>query len=121
MYTAKKIFFTLVLLLCISIVGQAQTISAEAKADERIAVINDEIKSVDSELALTSEQMSTIKELHIKRTEEIRAAKKSDLSDEEKKAKTDAAIKVFNQTLSKEVLNKAQVKARRDAKKTSEY
>lgn len=117
MNTTKKLLYILALLLCVNVVGQAQSVSAETKADERVAEINSQIKSVDSELALTPEQAKIIKELHIKRTEEIRAAKKSSLTDQEKKAKSDAAIKTFNQKLSKEVLTKAQKKAKMKANK----
>ena len=117
MNTTKKILYILALLLCVNVVGQAQSVNAETKADERVAAINDQIKSVDPELVLTPEQVKIIKELHIKRTEEIRAVKKSNLTDQEKKAKSDAAIKAFNQKLSKEVLTKPQKNARRKASK----
>ncbi len=112
-----KISNLILLCMLFSFFAKAQSSEVQQLADERVDAINKMITSVDATLALSPEQRKKISELHIERTKKIRAAKKNNLSGEDKETVKAEAIKLFNQTVNSEVLTKEQAQAKREAKK----
>jgi len=111
----SRILFTFLGIFLFSLAGISQSNDLRQKAEEKVAAINEAIVSQDPDLALSPEQREQIINLHIKRTQLIREAKKSDASEEEKSEQIKTAIRDFNQEVNKSILTKKQAKAKRSA------
>ncbi|MEW4922688.1 hypothetical protein [Algibacter sp. 2305UL17-15] len=109
----KKILFTCLLLLGLSVSGFAQPKNIIQKANEKIEELNSQIIAIDTSLALTDDQITKIQTLHVNRLKDVKQAKKNGQSkDDIKQINKKCFQKIF-----KEILTKPQVKAQRAGKK----
>ena len=86
----------------------------KAKAAEKI---NLAITSIDENLALSAEQIEQINALDQQVSKDLRALKKSDASEEDKKAQKKEIKKAFKKEVSNTILSKEQKLAQKEAKK----
>ena len=96
--------------------GFAQSSKTQDKAAEKVAKMNKAITSIDASLALSAEQIEKIIALQIKSAEDLKAVKKSNASDEDKKAQKTAINKAFKKEVNKNILSKEQKAAQKKAK-----
>lgn len=102
----------MVVFLGFGLAATAQSQKQKDKAMEQVKELNTQLTDIDKTLALSEEQMEKIMMLEIKKTKDMRAIKKNDGTNEDKKEKR----KEYRNAL-KEVLTKKQNKALRAAKK----
>ena len=105
----------LIFLCCFATISNAQSSKITDLAENRVQEINELITSVNPDAALSGDQKKQIKDLHIKRTEEIQKIKKSDLSETEKNTKIVDLRRTFGRTYSRDILNQEQRKAKKEA------
>ena len=72
----KKALSICILFLTISLSGFAQNNKLVKKVDAIVKELNDQITSVDKSLALTDDQITQLKAIHIDRLKELQKAKK---------------------------------------------
>lgn len=111
-----KILFTVMTLFFFANTSFAQSAKMQEKAAEKTEQINQLISSVDENLALSIEQSEKIQALQVKKLKDLRALKKSDATDEDKKAQKKAINKAMNQEINKNILSKEQKQAYKQAK-----
>ena len=111
-----KIIFTALILGIFSNISVAQSAKLQQKAAEKVSQINELITSIDESLALSPEQTEKIQALQIKKIKDMRALKKSEATEEEKKAQKKAINKAMNQEVNKNILSKEQRQAQKQAK-----
>ncbi|WP_345006800.1 hypothetical protein [Snuella lapsa] len=104
-------------ILCVLCFGLTFTSSAQSdKLDEKVGVLveklNKDIASVNQSLALTNNQKSQIKDIHIERLKALRVAKKEGFN----KEKNQEINKKYYQQIFANVLTKEQKKALRELK-----
>lgn len=108
----KKIIFICVLFIGLGLTGFAQSEKVKEKATEKVEQLNNEIMAADESLALSEEQKTQIHKIHVERIMAARKAKKSGVSEEEKKA----LQKTYFKKIYNDVLTKEQIKARKAGK-----
>ncbi|MDG5490067.1 hypothetical protein [Psychroserpens sp. SPM9] len=108
----KKILFTCILFLGLTMTGFAQSAKMKEKATEKVEQLNAEIVAGDKSLALSDAQKEQIYNLHIER---LQALKKVNKDGGDKAAKKEVNQK-YNQKIYKEILTKKQKKARKAGK-----
>ncbi len=113
----KKMKFILTILSMLLFVAASFSQSkAEQKAMDKVEKLNTQIVSANADAALSDEQKEKIAALYVENTKAIRAIKKSDATEEEKKEQTKALRKEMNKKVNKEILTKDQRKAKKAGK-----
>lgn len=111
-----KIVFSVMALFLFANTTFAQSDKVQAKAAAKVEKMNTAITSIDESLALSAEQTEQIIALQIQNLEDLRALKKSDASDEDKKAQKREISKAFRNEVSNNILSKEQKAAQKAAK-----
>ena len=108
----KKTVIICFLFLGLGLTGFAQSEKIKEKATEKVEQLNAEIIAGDKSEALTDEQKTQIYDLHIERLKALRKVKKEGGEKEDRQV----VNKKYNQKINKEILTKAQRKARKAGK-----
>ena len=111
-----KIVFSVMALFFFANTSFAQSDKMQTKAAAKVEKMNQAITSIDESLALTAEQTEKIIALQVQNMEDMRALKKSDASEEDKKAQKKELNKAFKKEVSNNILSKEQKAAQKAAK-----
>ena len=109
----KSIKFLLVTasLLLFSSLGFSQSSSAYSKAIKKVEILDSELKSENSELALSESQKEQIIALQTERMNEVSAFRKSNSNKEEVKTKSKELNKAMNIKIRNDIFTEEQAKA----------
>lgn len=112
----KAIKFILMLLACFTLTAtlSAQSAKLEKRASKQIEKLNEKIMSEDASLALSAEQKMKLLPIYVAKIEKIDAIKSGDDAADAQQAQIKEARKNCAME-SREVLSKAQLKAKRAA------
>jgi len=115
----KKIIFTVIALIAISISGYSQSNKTIAKAEKYVDKVNAYIISVDETLALSDNQKTKILKVQIQRIEEHDKLKE-EVEDEAKRKELNKPInKKYGTIINREILSKEQFNAFKEGRKNS--
>ena len=116
MKNLKKISLALVgLFFCVAI-SSAQKKTTMQKATEQIAIMNEQIISIDKSLALTEDETKSLIDLQVVKLNEVKKVKKSGLPEDEIKVELKALYKKSYKDMS-QVISKEKLDAYREGKK----
>jgi len=108
----KKILLTCLLFVGLGMTGFAQSDKMKEKAAEKVEELNAQIMAGDTSQALTEDQKKQILIIQIEKLKELRKIKKADGDKEDRKE----VNKKYSQKINKEILTKAQRKAKKAGK-----
>lgn len=112
-----RFLFTFIAVLFIGTSLSAQDKKIIENAENKRTELNEQLVTIDDDLALTEEQSQMVYETYLDGLTEMKKARKAADTKEEGKAAQKAIRKAMNKKIRKEILTKEQRKALNDAKK----